>query len=81
MSAISPKADMDQHARNVRFVPKKRKYAAANVRFVAKSRHSALRQMSLLDDLVGASEKRRRHLDAKGLGGLEVDYEFVFGGS
>jgi hypothetical protein len=35
-------------------------------------------ELALFNWLVGAGEKRRRHLDAKGLGGLEVDYEHVF---
>jgi hypothetical protein len=33
------------------------------------------RNPDLLDDLVGAGEKRRRHVQAKRLGGLEVDHE------
>src|SRR5262245_54136096 len=32
---------------------------------------------SLLDDLVGAREYRGRHVGAKRLGGLEVNYQFV----
>jgi hypothetical protein len=33
----------------------------------------------LLDDLVGTRKNRRRHLDAEGLGSLQIDHQFVFG--
>ena len=33
-----------------------------------------------LDHLVGACEQRRRHVEAKRPGGLEIDYQLDFGG-
>jgi hypothetical protein len=35
---------------------------------------------ALLDDLVGSREQRRRNLEAKRLGGLEVDHQLDFDG-
>jgi len=36
-------------------------------------RNKATHGLSLFDDLVGADEQRRQHLEAGSLGGFEVD--------
>jgi hypothetical protein len=60
MSALPPKADMDHHGRDVRFVPKA---AVSSCRKTAR----------LFYHLVGERKQRRRHLDAERLGCFEVD--------
>src|SRR5689334_15012193 len=44
------------------------------------SRRSRARVNLSLDHLVGTGDKRRRHLKAEGLGGLEVDDQLKLGG-
>src|SRR6516164_8343413 len=67
MSALPPKADIDQHASDVRFVPK-----ADIVRCGERT--------SLFDHLVGAGKQRLRHGEPECLRGFEIDDKFVLGG-
>src|SRR6516165_8471843 len=39
----------------------------------------AAERTALFDQLVGAAEQRRRHIDAESLCGLEVDHQLVLG--
>ena len=66
MSALPPKADMDQQGCDVCFVPK-----ADIVRCGENT--------SLLDHLVGGGEQGLRERQAKRLGGLEVEDKLEFG--
>src|SRR5499427_11027309 len=61
MSAMPPKADMRELARNVRFVPK-----ADACTLIA----------ALFDHLVGAGDDRSRYGDAQQLRGCEIDDKF-----
>jgi hypothetical protein len=56
--------------------PSKADIRAANghVRFTPKSGHC------LIQHLVGERDQRGRHGEAKGLGGLQANYEIKFGG-
>jgi hypothetical protein len=65
MSALPPKADMVQHARDVRFVPK------ADV---------STRSKRLFDYFVTEQLQRVGYLNAKRSGRLQVDREFEFRG-
>ena len=58
MSALPPKADMVQHDRDVRFVPKADKVHCS--------------KSTLFDNLVRNTHQSRRHCQAKQLGGLEI---------
>jgi hypothetical protein len=58
-------ADMIEHLRDVRFVPKADSCSAANLR--------------LFDHLVGAGEQRRWDIDAKRTCSLQIEDEFKFG--
>src|SRR6516165_1947368 len=59
MSALPPKADMDHHGRDVRFVPKgdivqcgeRRRYSAADVSSTQRSLHPVARQRQFSDAL------------------------------
>ena len=64
MSASPPKADMVQHNRDVRFVPKADLCDAANSR--------------LFDHLVCEQLDRVGHLDPECLGSFQVDDELEF---
>src|SRR6516164_8459126 len=66
MSALPPKADIDPHGRDVRFVPKADICGAAN--------------SSLFDHLVGASTYRLRNGEAQCFGSLEIDYKLILCG-
>ena len=66
MSAILPKADIDEVVRNVRFVPK------ADILQCGRGRR-------LFANLVRLRGKIWRYLDAERLGSLEVDNEFKLG--
>src|SRR5215469_10700384 len=66
--------------RNVRFTPKSRHWnSVAKCPLCAKSGHSALRQRFLFDHVVGASKQRRRNIEAKRTGSLQIDDEFKLG--
>ena len=65
MSALPPKADMDQHRRDVRFVPIGDKVQRS--------------EMALLfDHLAGFDEQRRRHRQSECLRCLQIDQEIEF---
>ena len=65
MSALPPKADMEQQGGDVRFVPKADICGAAN--------------STLFDHLVGARQQRLRDGDAERFRRLEIDRQFKFG--
>ena len=58
-------ADMIEHLRDVRFVPKADSCSAANLR--------------LFDHLVGSGEHGRRELEAERFGGLQIDDQLELG--
>jgi hypothetical protein len=64
MSALPPKADMEQRGRNVRFVPKADSCSAA--------------KGLLFDYFVDTAKQGNRHCDAECLRCLEVDNELDF---
>ena len=64
MSALPPKADMDHHGRDVRFVPK------ADI--------PAPQPVVLFDHLVGGDEKAGRYWQAESFGGFPIKDGFVF---
>ena len=64
MSALPPKADMDQHGRDVRFVPK------ADSRGATKT--------SLFDHFIGGREELRGDCKADCVGGLDIDGQCEF---
>ena len=61
MSALPLKADMVQHDRDVRFVPK-----------ADKVRRS--KEVALFDHLVCATQQRQWYVEAKPRGGFEIDH-------
>ena len=65
MSALPPKADMDQQGCDVRFVPKADIAPAA--------------RLTLFDHLIGASEQRWRHGETEHPGRLGVDHQLELG--
>ena len=66
MSALAPKADKQEKARLVCFVPKADSCTAA-------------KQGPLSDHLVGERERRESHIYTERLGGLEVDHQLDLG--
>ena len=44
-----------------------------------KRTHALQQTVQLFDHRVGANQQRRRHGEAKGVGGLEVDHQLEFG--
>src|SRR5689334_15828973 len=74
------KADIGLRRVDVGFTPKNGHWLRALRRpLSAKSRHSALQSTSLFDHLVGKQLHRNRYLEAKRLGGFEIDHQLVFG--
>jgi hypothetical protein len=67
-AGLPPIADMKEPFRHFAFVPE-----------AAVSRCSkVVQKLDLFDDLVGAGEQRRGHVEAERLGGLEIDHQLVF---
>jgi hypothetical protein len=66
MSALPPKADIEWHSSNVRFVPKADSCSAA--------------KQVLFDHLVGVQQERGRGREADFFSGLEIEDKFEFRG-